>query len=373
MRPPHRRKSASGMISRKIATHLTASHGSISSRSPNFVPARGISRLIGTLVGLIAASSNAISTRCSRRLAEVQDAADAGLEPRLADRLDRAQTALVADRRGDLGVEALGRLDVVVDALDAGLAQRPGALDRDVADRRAAFEVGVLGDQARAREDLLEVARGEALALGDHAEAVRAGGLGGARVLEHLLGLHHRVHRRVRVGVARLRAEAAVLGAAARLGVHQRAHVGRVAEALDARVPAALDERLDLGRARSARPARSASSRVISGAMRRTLLEHDERVALVDRLALVAADLRDRPGVLGLDRHLHLHRLEHDERRRPRRPRSPTAHSIFQTTPVMCAGTSTTTADNSFRRRRPRGAMRRRAAGPRATPGAAAP
>ena len=65
MRPPQRRKSASGMIRRKIATHLTASHGSISSRSPNFVPARGISRLIGTLVGLIAESSNAISIRCS--------------------------------------------------------------------------------------------------------------------------------------------------------------------------------------------------------------------------------------------------------------------------------------------------------------------
>ncbi len=64
--PPHRRNSASGMIRRKIAIHLTASHGSISSRSPNFVPGRGLSRLIGTLVGSIAASSNAISTRCSR-------------------------------------------------------------------------------------------------------------------------------------------------------------------------------------------------------------------------------------------------------------------------------------------------------------------
>ena len=105
----------------------------------------------------------------------------------------------------------------------------------------------MLGDQARALEDLLEVALREPLALRDHAEAVRAGGLRGAGVLEHLLGLHHRVHRRVGVGEARLRAEAAVLGAAAGLGVDQRAHVGRVAEALDARLPGALDERLDLG------------------------------------------------------------------------------------------------------------------------------
>ena len=120
------------------------------------------------------------------------------------------------------------------------------ALGRDVADRGAALEVGLLGDQPHALEVLLEVALGEALALGDHAEAVRAGGLGGARVLEDLLGLHHRVHRRLGVGEARLRAEAAVLGAAAGLGVDQRAHVGRVGEALHARLPGALDQRFDL-------------------------------------------------------------------------------------------------------------------------------
>jgi hypothetical protein len=66
-------------------------------------------------------------------------------------------------------------------------------------------------------------------------------------VLEDLLGRHHRVHRRVRLSEPRLRAEAAVLGAAAGLGVHQRAHVGRVAEALDPRGERALDQRLDLG------------------------------------------------------------------------------------------------------------------------------
>ena len=105
----------------------------------------------------------------------------------------------------------------------------------------------MLGHQLRALEDVVEVALGEPLALGDHAEAVRARRLGRARVLEDLLRGHHRVHRRVGLGEARLRAEAAVLGAAAGLGVDQRAHVGRVAEALDARLPRPLDERLDLG------------------------------------------------------------------------------------------------------------------------------
>ena len=91
-----------------------------------------------------------------------------------------------------------------------------------------------------------EVALGEPLALGDHAEAVGAGRLGRLGVLEDLLGLHHRVHRRVGLGVARLGAEAAVLGAAAGLGVDQRAHVGRVAEVLAAHLPGALDQVADL-------------------------------------------------------------------------------------------------------------------------------
>src|SRR3954447_21464487 len=43
-------------------------------------------------------------------------------------------------------------------------------------------------------------------------------------------------------------------------------------------------------------------------------LEHDERVALGDGLALLAGDLLDLAGVLGLHRHLHLHRLEDHER-----------------------------------------------------------
>src|SRR3954453_10406904 len=41
-----------------------------------------------------------------------------------------------------------------------------------------------------------------------------------------------------------------------------------------------------------------------------TSLEDDERVALGDRLALLHEDLLDGALVLGLDRHLHLHRLE---------------------------------------------------------------
>ncbi len=104
----------------------------------------------------------------------------------------------------------------------------------------------MLGDQAHALQVLLEVALGQALPLGDHAESMGSGGFRRLRMFENLLGLHHRVQRRLGLGEARLRAEAAVLRAAARLGVDQRAHVGRVAEALHAGVPGALDERFDL-------------------------------------------------------------------------------------------------------------------------------
>src|SRR4051794_4987119 len=181
------------------------------------------------------------------RLAEVEDPADARLEPRLLHGRDRAQPALVADRRRDLVVVRLGRLDVVVHALDARLAQRRRPRRAEVADRRAALEVRVLRDEPRALEHAVEVALGEPLALGDHAEPVRPGRLGRARVLENLLGLHHRVQRRLRLGEPRLRAEAAVLGAAAGLRVDEGAQVRRGAEALPARLPSALDERLDRG------------------------------------------------------------------------------------------------------------------------------
>src|ERR1700744_509318 len=45
-----------------------------------------------------------------------------------------------------------------------------------------------------------------------------------------------------------------------------------------------------------------------------SLLEDNERVALGDRLTLAAPDLAHDAGILGLHRHLHLHRLQDDDR-----------------------------------------------------------
>src|SRR6476661_390771 len=57
-------------------------------------------------------------------------------------------------------------------------------------------------------------------------------------------------------------------------------------------------------------PSAGSSTRSSPGMRRARLLEHDEGVPLVDRLALLAEDLLDDALVLGLDRHLHLHGLE---------------------------------------------------------------
>src|SRR5512132_924643 len=63
------------------------------------------------------------------------------------------------------------------------------------------------------------------------------------------------------------------------------------------------------GRSRSSSPAMD--GREASAA---ALLEDHEGVALVHRLALFAEDLLDDAPILGLDGHLHLHRLEDDDR-----------------------------------------------------------
>ena len=160
--------------------------------------------------------------------------------------MDGADPPLVLDGRRHLVVVAARRLDVVVHPLDARVLQLPGALGRHVADRGAAFQVGVLRHQPRTLEDLGEVAFREALALRDHAEAVGARRLGRARVLEDLLGLHQRVHRGLGVGVLRLRAKAAILRASTALCVHQGTHVGRLAEAVLAHVPRDVHQALDV-------------------------------------------------------------------------------------------------------------------------------
>src|SRR4051812_16348708 len=64
----------------------------------------------------------------------------------------------------------------------------------------------------------------------------------------------------------------------------------------------------------SAGSSRSSLPPASSSLMDLRLFEDDEDVALGDGLALLAADLGDLARVLGLDRHLHLHRFQDDDR-----------------------------------------------------------
>src|SRR5437016_2672924 len=52
----------------------------------------------------------------------------------------------------------------------------------------------------------------------------------------------------------------------------------------------------------------------LAGRVSSVLLEDNERVTLGHRLALLDEDLLDHARVFGLDRHLHLHRLEDHDR-----------------------------------------------------------
>src|SRR3954449_6231789 len=87
-----------------------------------------------------------------------------------------------------------------------------------------------------------------------------------------------------------------------------RASVSRTARAMPSRIAWSSALRLaGLEIVRRRTPSAGVSVRS------RPLLKDDERIALVHRLALLTADLLDGALVLGLDGHLHLHRLEdHD-------------------------------------------------------------
>ena len=202
------------------------------------------------------------------------------------------------------------------------------------------------GDPQVARERELEAAAdrvaGERRERRDRAGVERVE-RGGERVGDELLGLVGErlvgevaevVARREHPGGAGDEHAAGVVGE----GAERRGDPSRIAWSSALRLAG-----LEIVRRRTPSAGRSVRTSPLMGGnlVAARLLEHDERVALVHGLALLAEDLLDHAGVLGLDRHLHLHRLE-DHDRVALLDRSPTWHSIFQTVPVMCASTSGT-------------------------------
>src|SRR3954449_13032128 len=93
--------------------------------------------------------------------------------------------------------------------------------------------------------------------------------------------------------------------------ITQRASVEPSTDAMPSRIAWSSALRLaGLEIVRRRTPGAGSSTRSSPGT---PVFEHDEGVALVDRLTLLAEDLLDGPVVLGLDGHLHLHRLEDDD------------------------------------------------------------
>ena len=166
-------------------------------------------------------------------------------------------------------------------------------------------------DALRGRADRVEVALRRSARRGDHAVALRARGVRAARALDELVDrLHRRLAARRRV-LARLRAEAAVLGARAELRVLEHVQRDAAAPVRAAHAERGVEQREQLvGAARAARRARrrarsavagerlvgerATTSRTWRGTLTKTLLRRQLH-QLVDRAAarIALAAIRD--------------------------------------------------------------------------------
>jgi len=92
-RPPQSRSNALGRIRRKIAIHFTASHGSMNPAVAELRPRARVEQVDRDRGRIDLRELERHLHALGARLPEVEDAADAGLEPRLAHGVDRAQPA----------------------------------------------------------------------------------------------------------------------------------------------------------------------------------------------------------------------------------------------------------------------------------------
>ena len=169
-------------------------------------------------------------------LAEAQDAAGAHADAGVADVAEGGQALVVRARRDDRRIELAARVDVVVVGRQARGLELARLLAVDHAECHAHLHAHVAhaGDHGRDVAQAV-LAPPHVAPRGPHAEPRAAVVPGGARRGQHrldalgLLGLEPRPLLVPR----RLRAVLAVLGAAARLDVHQRAqlHFGGGVEA----------------------------------------------------------------------------------------------------------------------------------------------
>jgi hypothetical protein len=206
--------------------------------------------------------------------------------------------------RHDLIVVALAGLEVVVEAIDAGGPQARGLGLGQEAERRAQLDRRLGLDALGGFADHVEVALRRAAGRGDHAVAA---GLGGDRAPRAFDQLVDRLHRRLAAGRAvarRLRAEPAVLGTGAGLGVVEDVEQDPLAPVVAPDLVGGVEQRQEVGGRRA---------------------QHRGGVGAIDRRAGQGAVGEGVPARAGLD-----HRRGHYTSRAGRGP--------YRTLPLRAAG-----------------------------------
>ncbi len=165
--------------------------------------------------------------RSRPRLAHPDDPAAANRDPGRADALERVETILVVARRDHLAIELGRRVEIVVVVVEAGGLERLGLTVAQHAERAAGLEAQRLHFPDH-REHRLEIAVLRPAPRSTHAEARRALRLRGARGRDDGIETEQRLLGDAGVVALRLRAVAAILGAAAGLDRDERRELHRI-------------------------------------------------------------------------------------------------------------------------------------------------
>ena len=211
----------SGKTSRKIAIARSASWACSGLRFPSGVPGRGLRKFSGISSGSSARSSKA-SSSAAPSSRPCRGCRRCRAPSHLAHELAGLVALLPGVRGDDLREEAAARLEVVVVVVDAGVAQRLGLLAREQPERAVDLQRGLGPDPLDRAQHLVHQAPVRPAHRDDDAEVGGARGLGGPGRAHHVVERQERVALGRRVEVHRLRAEGAVLLAAAGLGADER-------------------------------------------------------------------------------------------------------------------------------------------------------
>lgn len=179
-------------------------------------------------------------------LAHAGDQAAAELHARLAHGPQRGQPVVERMRRANLLVEPAARVEIVVDAIDAGRFQRHRLLWREQTQATADVQTVLVFDFLDDVGNVFDLAIRRAATAGDDAVRPRLQARGSGGTFHQLSLIEHRVAVDLRFGVNVLRAITAVLRTEAALGVLQIVEVNLVPEVLQPNPKRSGDHRGDV-------------------------------------------------------------------------------------------------------------------------------